>query len=289
MAAPAPAGAPAPPSRGSSGPASGVARAAATPGPGTGEAPAVSIHAHFDDGCNVLLTGASGYIGSLVLEKLLRSTRVGHVYLLLRPRRGVDPADRVAKLLRGPLFHLLDASEAARVSAVAGDILEPGLGLSPEDEAMLLEKVDTVIHCAAGEPLTYPALYGAGRPRSGRVPTGPRSSPPAPRRVAPRAPSRAAAFRQLRRPAHPAFRRARRAASRAPPVPAPPCPQPPLPPPPPDIRLDAPIQTTLRANYRGSCAMTRLAARMARLRSYVYVSTCYVNINKPPGFRVEEG
>jgi hypothetical protein len=61
-----------------------------------------------------------------------------------------------------------------------------------------------------------------------------------------------------------------------------------LPPLTPDIRLDAPIHDTLRANYLGSCAMTRLAARMPCLRSYVYVSTCYVNINKPQGTLVEE-
>lgn len=116
-----------------------------------GAAPGLySITSHFDGRCNVLLTGASGYIGSLVVEKLLRDTNVGHVYLLLRSRRGVAPAERVAKLLSGPLFHLLAPGDAARVSAVAGDISEEGLGLSPEDEAMLLDKIDTVIHSAAG-------------------------------------------------------------------------------------------------------------------------------------------
>ncbi|GBF91008.1 hypothetical protein Rsub_03863 [Raphidocelis subcapitata] len=163
-----------------------------------------SITAHFDGACNVLLTGASGYIGSLVLEKLLRSTTVGRVYVLLRSRRGVAPAERLAKLLTGPLFHLLDETQTARVTAVAGDILEPGLGLSEEDEATLVANVDTVIHSAA------------------------------------------------------------------------------------DIRLDAPIHDTLQANYLGSCAMTRLASRMARIRSYVYVSTCYVNINKAPHSNVDE-
>ncbi|GBF91009.1 hypothetical protein Rsub_03864 [Raphidocelis subcapitata] len=163
-----------------------------------------SITAHFDGACNVLLTGASGYIGSLVLEKLLRSTTVGRVYVLLRSRRGVAPAERLAKLLTGPLFHLLDETQTARVTAVAGDILEPGLGLSAEDEATLVANVDTVIHSAA------------------------------------------------------------------------------------DIRLDAPIQTTLKANYSGSRAVVALAARMKRLRSVVYLATCYVNINKPPGFEVEE-
>ena len=60
------------------------------------------------------------------------------------------------------------------------------------------------------------------------------------------------------------------------------------PPPCADIRLDAPIHGTLTANFRGSCQMVDLAARMQRLRSFVYVSTCYVNINKAQGTRVEE-
>jgi hypothetical protein len=34
--------------------------------------------------------------------------------------------------------------------------------------------------------------------------------------------------------------------------------------------------------------MTDLVSRMPKLRSFVYVSTCYVNINKPPNSQVEE-
>ena len=109
-----------------------------------------SIRMHFDASCTVLLTGATGYIGSLVLEKLLRSTEVGRVYVLLRARRGAGPEERLAKLLQGPLFHLIDGNQAARAAAVAGDLLAPGLGLSREDEARLVAEVDTVIHSAAG-------------------------------------------------------------------------------------------------------------------------------------------
>ena len=55
-----------------------------------------------------------------------------------------------------------------------------------------------------------------------------------------------------------------------------------------DIRLDAPIHDTLTANFRGSSAMENLASRMQRMRSFVYVSTCYVNINHAPGSHIEE-
>ncbi|GBF93777.1 hypothetical protein Rsub_06109 [Raphidocelis subcapitata] len=191
--------------------------------------PTYSIRGHFGPGCAVLLTGASGYIGSLVLEKLLRSTDVGRVFVLLRARGGRGPAERLDRLLRGPLFHRLRAADGGgqgsgadavggaaagsgplpaavlrRVVAVAGDILQPGLGLCAADAALLQATVDTVIHSAA------------------------------------------------------------------------------------DIRLEPHIHETLRANYRGSVAAARLAARMPRLRSFVLVSTCYVGINRPRGSLVEE-
>lgn len=63
-----------------------------------------SIKAEFDDAV-VLITGASGYIGSVVLEQLLRTTNVARVYLLLRPRRGQSIQQRAKALLQGPLFH----------------------------------------------------------------------------------------------------------------------------------------------------------------------------------------
>jgi fatty acyl-CoA reductase len=53
----------------------------------------------------VLITGASGYLGSVLLEQLLRTTDVGRVYLLLRPRRGQSVQERASRLLQGPLFH----------------------------------------------------------------------------------------------------------------------------------------------------------------------------------------
>jgi len=123
----------------------------------------------------VLLTGATGYVGALVLEKLLRSTSVGRVYVLLRPRRGRIPAERLAQLLRTPLFHqlrpqgtsaaaaapvdagggrpplrTLNAGVLQRVAAIEGDITSENLGLSDSDRALLISKVDTVVHCAAG-------------------------------------------------------------------------------------------------------------------------------------------
>ncbi|GBF98104.1 hypothetical protein Rsub_10850 [Raphidocelis subcapitata] len=100
-----------------------------------------SVRSHFGRACTVLLTGSTGYIGSLLLEKLLRSTDVGRVYVLVRARRGQNPADRLARVLRTPLFHLITPEQMERVTPVAGDIMQPGLGISDEDRAVLEAEV----------------------------------------------------------------------------------------------------------------------------------------------------
>eukprot|EP00878_Enallax_costatus_P036666 GHUV01041200.1.p1 GENE.GHUV01041200.1~~GHUV01041200.1.p1 ORF type:complete len:163 (+),score=25.06 GHUV01041200.1:383-871(+) len=109
-----------------------------------------SIKSEFD-GAVVFITGATGYIGSVVLEQLLRTTNVGTVYMLMRPRRGEDIQQRLDKLLQGALFHKVRDSTKLlkKVKVMAGDIIMPGLGLSAADKAVLLSSVDFIVHCAA--------------------------------------------------------------------------------------------------------------------------------------------
>lgn len=48
----------------------------------------------------VLLTGATGYVGGLVLESLLRTTSVSKVYVLLRDKGGSSAEARLSQLLQ---------------------------------------------------------------------------------------------------------------------------------------------------------------------------------------------
>jgi fatty acyl-CoA reductase len=59
----------------------------------------VSIASTFRE-ATVLLTGATGFVGSLLLEALLRTTDVQRVYVLLRPKGGDSPQARLEKLLQ---------------------------------------------------------------------------------------------------------------------------------------------------------------------------------------------
>ena len=82
----------------------------------------------------VLLTGATGFVGMELLRRFIeRGDR--RIHALVRA------ADDEAAAERLPAH--------ARLSAVAGDIEEPGLGLSEENRERLAGDVTTVVHCAA--------------------------------------------------------------------------------------------------------------------------------------------
>lgn len=58
-------------------------------------------------GRSIFVTGASGFLGKVLVEKLLYSVpEIKNVYLLIRPLKGHSPSDRLNKLLevRIPYF-----------------------------------------------------------------------------------------------------------------------------------------------------------------------------------------
>ncbi|XP_047097969.1 fatty acyl-CoA reductase 1-like [Schistocerca piceifrons] len=109
--------------------------------------------AAFYDGTAVLLTGATGFVGSLVLEKLLRSCPgVSVVYVLVRDKKGVPLRERLRSHLETVIFS--EARKACpdylrKVVPIAGDCTQPGLGISPDDAAELASKVSVFFHVAA--------------------------------------------------------------------------------------------------------------------------------------------
>lgn len=45
---------------------------------------------------NVLITGGTGFVGKLLVEKLLRScSGINKIYVLIRPKHGKSPQDRM--------------------------------------------------------------------------------------------------------------------------------------------------------------------------------------------------
>lgn len=107
----------------------------------------------FFRGKSILVTGATGFVGKVLLEKLLRSCpEVSTIYLLMRPgaRDGKSPAARLKDLFASRAFSFSPvALPFEKVVALSGDMTKPGLGLSPEDRQTIVENVDVIFHSAA--------------------------------------------------------------------------------------------------------------------------------------------
>jgi HAD superfamily hydrolase (TIGR01490 family) len=114
-------------------------------------------------GRRIAITGATGFLGTALTERLLRAVPDCEVALLVRPgrRRAIDRVRR--EILRNNCFDRLrhqlgdgfDAEMDRRVLVMAGDVGIDGLGLDAAGEA-LLASCPTVIHSAAAVSFDSP-------------------------------------------------------------------------------------------------------------------------------------
>ena len=108
-------------------------------------------------GQRLLVTGSTGFLGTALVERLLRSVPECELVLLVRPGRRSSSAQRIQRevlrndafdRLRAELGERFDAEMARRVTVIDGDVGRDGLGLT-DDGRTVLATVDTVIHSAA--------------------------------------------------------------------------------------------------------------------------------------------
>ena len=108
-------------------------------------------------GKRFFITGATGFLGTALVERILRCVPEAEVTVLVRPGRRADAAARLARevikndcfdRLRSELGDDFSAVVAQRVRAVAGDVGRDGLGLDDAGRAALAG-ADVVIHSAA--------------------------------------------------------------------------------------------------------------------------------------------
>ncbi|XP_046681564.1 fatty acyl-CoA reductase wat-like [Homalodisca vitripennis] len=101
----------------------------------------------------IFLTGGTGFLGKILIDKLLRTCPTfERIYLLMREKNGLTIKERLTKLLDDVVFARLKKENpefAKRLSVVHGDPHIPNLGLSANHVALLSETVDIVVHSAA--------------------------------------------------------------------------------------------------------------------------------------------
>ncbi|XP_052873267.1 fatty acyl-CoA reductase wat-like [Anopheles cruzii] len=102
----------------------------------------------------VLVTGGTGFIGKVLVEKLLRCFEVRKIFLLIRRKGNVGPAERLQRMLEGPIFNTIrsalpDAGERlAKVVAIETTFEQTPI-VDEIDRIKLCNEVQIVFHVMA--------------------------------------------------------------------------------------------------------------------------------------------
>ena len=109
---------------------------------------------------NVFITGGTGFVGKVLIEKLMRCVKSAKLlYILVRPRKGQSAEQRLRdEIINSRVFDRLreEIGEATfekiaqeKLRAVSGDLVQKELGIDKEMQQELIEKVDVIFHGAA--------------------------------------------------------------------------------------------------------------------------------------------
>jgi thioester reductase-like protein len=112
---------------------------------------------------DILLTGATGFLGPFLLGSLLGKTSYT-LHALVRATDAEHGLDRIiASLRRAQLWSpALEAKVRARVHVICGDLAEPHLGIGEAGFQRLADSVDAIVH--NGALVNYVRTYDALRP-----------------------------------------------------------------------------------------------------------------------------
>lgn len=94
----------------------------------------------------IFLTGVTGFLGHVLLEKLLRSCPdISKFFVMVRNKKGKDIQSRLDEVLDNVTFDQLRKEYPDfknKVVPIAGDCTLPGLGLGEEDIKKLIDEVN---------------------------------------------------------------------------------------------------------------------------------------------------
>lgn len=102
---------------------------------------------------SIFITGATGFMGKVLVEKLLRTCPgINRLYLLMRPSKGKEVASRLQELISNEVFDSLRREQSnmmEKIVVVSGDVSRESFGLSPYDLKLITENVSIVFNLAA--------------------------------------------------------------------------------------------------------------------------------------------
>lgn len=107
----------------------------------------------------IFITGTTGFVGKVLLEKLLRSCDVSKIYVLIRSKKGMEAEERKNEMCRSEIFSKVKQEKPDilnKIYCIEGNILEENLGMTPEDIDLVTKNVSVVFHAAASVKFEHP-------------------------------------------------------------------------------------------------------------------------------------
>ena len=112
----------------------------------------------FYAGKNVLLSGCTGFLGKVILEKLFHSCPdIKNLYILVRKKRNKKPLDRIKNeilnsynfsVLKRKIPNWMEIAEK-KIIPVVGDLIVENLVMTDETRKQVTDNVNVIINSAA--------------------------------------------------------------------------------------------------------------------------------------------
>lgn len=122
-------------------------------------ASSLSVREYFS-GRSILISGGTGFMGKVMIEKLLYSIpEIDTIYILMRPKRGKSVQQRISDILKLPIFDRIRKENPIvlkKLKPIQGDVLFDDLGISSVDLDMIKNEISIIYHFAATLKLEAP-------------------------------------------------------------------------------------------------------------------------------------
>ncbi|CAD7083468.1 unnamed protein product [Hermetia illucens] len=106
----------------------------------------------FYENAVVFITGGTGFVGKVLVEKLLRTYQVKSIYLLIREKDNMNAEERLEKYLTESIFDDIrkhSPEKFNKVFPISADFSAIELGISKTDRALLNDEVQIVFNVVA--------------------------------------------------------------------------------------------------------------------------------------------